>query len=126
MSAHIDAALGQEALRMARGRRNPTPGLLHHADRGSQYAGHDYQRLLATYGMRCSMSRKGECLDNAVAERFLGSLKRERTDRRHYVTRQEARADVVNYIEMFYNSKRLHSYLGSVSPNAYEGSANVA
>ena len=66
--------------------------------------------------IRCRMSRKGECLDNAVAERFFGSLKRERTDLRHYVTRQEARADVVDYIEMFYNSKRLHSYLGYVSP----------
>jgi transposase InsO family protein len=111
---------------MARGRRNPTTGLLHHADRGSQDAGHDYQRLLATSGMRCRMSRQGACGDTAVAERFFGSLKRERTDRRHYVTRQEARTDVVDYIEMFYNSKRLHSYLGSVSPNAYEGSANVA
>jgi putative transposase len=111
---------------MALGRRTPTTGLLHHADRGSQYAGHDYQRLLATYGIRCRMSRTGECLDNAVAERFFGSLKRERTDLRHYVTRQEATADVVDYIEMFYNSKRLHSYLGYVSPNAYEVSAKVA
>jgi putative transposase len=111
---------------MALGRRTPTTGLLHHADRGSQYAGHDYQRLLATYGIRCRMSRTGECLDNAVAERFFGSLKRERTDLRHYVTRQEATADVVDYIEMFYNSKRLHSYLGYVSPNAYEVAAKVA
>jgi len=126
MSAHIDSALVQEALRMALGRRHPTTGLLHHSDRGRQYAGHDYQRLLATSGIRCSMSRKGECLDNAVAERFFGSLKRERTDLRHYVTRQEASADVVDYIEMFYNSKRLHSYLGYVSPNAYEVSAKVA
>jgi putative transposase len=126
MSAHIDSALVQEALRRALGRRNPTTGLLHHSDRGSQYAGHDYQRLLATYGIRCSMSRKGECLDNAVAERFFGSLKRERTALRHYVTRQEARTDVVDYIEMFYNSKRLHSYLGYVSPNAYELLAKVA
>jgi putative transposase len=126
MSAHIDSALVQEARRMALGRRNPTTGLLHHSDRGSQYASHDYQRLLATYGIRCSMSRKGECMDNAVAERFFGSLKRERTDLRHYVTRQEATADVVDYIEMFYNSKRLHSYLGYVSPNAYEVAAKVA
>jgi putative transposase len=72
------------------------------------------------------MSRQGECLDNAVAERFFGSPKRERTDLRHYMTRQEARADVVDYIEMFYNSKRLHAYLGYVSPNAYEVSAKVA
>jgi putative transposase len=70
MSAHIDSALAQEALRMTLGRRHPTTGLLHHSDRGSQYAGHDDQRLLATYDMRYCMSRKGECLDNAVAERF--------------------------------------------------------
>jgi len=126
ISAHIDSALVQEALRMARGRRGPTTGLLHHSDRGSQYACHTYQRLLTTYGIRCSMSRKGECLDNAVAERFFGSLKRERTDLRHYVTRQEARVDIVDYIEMFYNSKRLHSYLGYVSPRDYEGLAKVA
>jgi transposase InsO family protein len=126
MSAHIDSALVQEALRMALGRRGPTTGLLHHSDRGSQYACHDYQRLLATYGLRCSMSRTGECLDNAVAERFFGSLKRERTDLRHYMTRQDARADVIDYVEMFYNSKRLHSYLGYVSPNDYELLAKVA
>jgi transposase InsO family protein len=126
MSSHIDSALVQEALRMALGRRGPTTGLLHHSDRGSQYACHDDQRLLATYGIRCSMSRKGECLDNAVAERFFGSLKRERIDLRHYVTRQEASADVVDYIEMFYNSKRLHSYLGYVSPRDYEVLARVA
>ena len=108
------------------GRRGPVRGLLHHSDRGSQYACHDYQRLLATHGLRCSMSRKGECLDNAVAERFFGSLKRERTDQRHYTTRQEARADVGEYIEMFYNSRRKHSYLGYCSPNEYEALTRVA
>ena len=70
--------------------------------------------------MICSMSRKGECLDNAVAERFFGSLKRERTSHQYYETRQEARDDVIDYIEMFYNSTRKHSYLGYVSPNEYE------
>jgi putative transposase len=74
MSAHIDSALGQEALRMVLGRRGPTTGLLRHADRGSQYACHAYQRLLTTYGMRCSMRRKGACLDNAAVERFFGPL----------------------------------------------------
>jgi putative transposase len=113
MSSHIDATLVQEALRMALGRR-------HHSDRGSQYACQAYQRLLADAGMRCSMSRKGDCLDNAVAERFFGSLKRERTAHCQYATRQEARDDVIDYIEMFYNSTRLHSYLGYISPNAYE------
>ena len=72
------------------------------------------------------MSGKGECLDNAVAERFFGSLKRERTSQRYYMTRQEARDDVVDYIEMFYNSWRKHSYLGYVSPNAYEKIAQAA
>jgi putative transposase len=126
MSAHSDSALGQEARRMARGRRGPTTGLLHHSDRGSQDACHDDQRLLATYGLRCRMSRTGECLDNAVAERCFGSLKRERTDRRHYMTRQDARADVIDDVELFYNRKRLHSYLGYVSPHDYELLAKVA
>ena len=76
--------------------------------------------------MRCSMSRKGDCLDNAVVERFFGSLKRERTALGHYATRQDARDDVIDYIEMFYNSRRLHSSLGYVSPNDFEGVANVA
>jgi transposase InsO family protein len=126
MSRHIDSALVQKALQMALGRRGPVPGLLHHSERGSQYACHDYQRLLAFHGIRGSMSRKGECLDNAVAERFFGSLKRERADQRHYATRQEASADVVDYIEMFYNSTRKHSSLGYRSPNAYEALLTAA
>ena len=125
-SPHVDAALVQEALRMALGRRQPRAGVMHHSDRGSQYACHAYQQLLAAHGLRCSMSEKGECLDNAVAERFFGSLKRERMALRPYATRQEARDDVVDYIEMFYNSTRLHSYLGYVSPNDYEGVTQVA
>jgi putative transposase len=126
MQSRIDAALVQEALRMALGRRRPSAGLIHHSDRGSQYACHAYQTLLAENGIRCRMSRKGECLDNAVAERFFGSVKGERTALRHYATRQEARDDVVEYIEMFYNSKRLHSYLGYVSPNDFERLGRVA
>jgi putative transposase len=120
MSQHVDAALVQEALRMALGRRQPAAGLLHHSDRGSQYACQAYQGLLAHAGVRCSMSRKGDCLDNAVAERFFGSLKQEWTAHSQYATRQEARADVIDYIEMFYNSTRQHSYLGYISPNEYE------
>ena len=120
MQSRMDAALVQAALRMALGRRRPSAGLIHHSDRGSQYACHAYQNLLADHGIRCSRSRKGECLDNAVAERFFGSVKGERTARRCYATRQEARDDVINDIEMFYNSKRLHSYLGYVSPNDFE------
>lgn len=117
MSSHMDAALVQEALRMAVGRRQPTTRLLHHADRGSQSACQAYQRLLGEAGIRWSMSRKGDCLDNAVAERFFGSLQRERTAHCAYATRQEARDDVMDYIEMFYNSTRQHSYLGYISPN---------
>ena len=101
MSAHIDAALVRSALHMALGRRQPAAGLLHHSDRGSQYAGQAYQGLLAAQGSRCIMSRKGECLDNAVAERFFGSLKGERTAHRASATRQEARVDIIEYIEMF-------------------------
>ena len=125
-SSRIDTPLVQGALEMALGRRQPGIGLLHHSDRGSQYAGQAYQGCLANAGVRCSMSRKGDCLDNAVAERFLGSLKRERTTHCQYTTRQEARDDVVDYIEMFYNSTRLHSYLGYRSPNEYEALQKVA
>jgi transposase InsO family protein len=126
MSDHVDTQLVRDALEMALGRRQPGAGLLHHSDRGSQYASHAYRSLLAEHGIACSMSSKGECLDNAVAERFFGSLKRERTSQRYYGTRQEARDDVVDYIEMFYNSWRKHSYLGYVSPNAYENIAQAA
>jgi transposase InsO family protein len=126
MSPHVDAALVQEALHMALGRRQPVTGLLHHADRGSQYSCPAYQRLLEAAGMRCSMSRKGECLDNAVAERFFGSLKQERTAHCQYATRPDAKDDVIDDIEMFYNSRRKHSYLGYVSPNEYEARHQVA
>jgi putative transposase len=126
MSSRIDTTLVQAALRMALGRRHPSAGLMHHSDRGSQYASHAYQDLLADHGIVCSMSGKGECLDNAVAERFFGSLKREWTTHYYYATRQEASNDIVAYIEMFYNSRRKHSYLGYVSPNDYEKFARVA
>jgi len=109
-----------DALTMAVWRRRPKPGLIHHTDRGSQYASHEYQRLLTNWGMVCSMSRKGDCWDNAVVERFFRSLKTERTNHRLYRTREQVKQDVVDYIEMFYNSRRLHSYLGYVSPNEFE------
>ena len=104
----------------------PKTGLIHHSDQGSQYAGEDYQRLLAEHGLVGSMSRKGDCWDNAVVERFFGNLKSERTDPGLYSTREEAKTDVIDYIEMFYNSHRLHSYLGYVSPNDFERLAKVA
>jgi putative transposase len=126
MDHHIETTLVQDALQMALGRRSPAAGLMHHSDRGSQYASHAYQAMLANQGIVCSMSEKGECLDNAVAERFFGSLKGECTSLRRYATRREARDDVIDYIEMFYNSKRLHSYLGYVSPNDFEMLARVA
>ncbi len=126
MSDHIDTQLVTDALEMALGRRQPDAGLIHHSDRGSQYACHAYRGLLTDKGIECSMSGKGDCLDNAVAEQFLGSLKRERTSKRYYLTRQEARDDIIVYIEMFYNSWRKHSYLGYVSPNEHEKIARLA
>lgn len=111
---------------MALGRCQPMGGLIHHADRGSPYACGIYHAVLAQSGMRCSMSRTGDCLDKAVAERFFGSLQGERTSLRPYASRQEAWDDLIDYIEMFYNSKRLHAYLGSVSPHDFERFGRVA
>ena len=117
---HMTAAFAISALTMAFWRRKPPRGLLHHSDRGSQYASHDYQDRLKEYGMVCSMSGKGDCWDNAVVERFFRSLKSERTNHCLYQTRAAAKRDVIDYIEMFYNSHRLHSYLDYQSPNEYE------
>jgi putative transposase len=125
-SDHGDTQWVREAVEMARGRRRPGAGLLHHSDRGSPYASPAYRSILAEPGSACSMSGKGECLDNAVAERFLGRLKRERTSQRYYVRRQEARDDLIDYTEMFSTSWRKHSYLGDISPNAYEKIAQAA
>ncbi|MDY0302055.1 MAG: integrase core domain-containing protein, partial [Trichlorobacter sp.] len=90
-------------------------------DRGSQYCSGDFQNILQTHGIICSMSRKGNCWDNAVAESFFGSLKTERVFFAKYKTKDDARKDITDFIEMFYNSKRRHSYLGNVSPREYEG-----
>jgi transposase InsO family protein len=116
----------QDTWRMALGRRQPAAGLLHHADRGSQDASHTSQDMLATHGIVCRMRRQGACLDNAVAERCFGRLNREWTAHRSDATRQEARDEMIASIEMFYHSRRKHSYLGYVSPNAYEQCARVA
>lgn len=105
-----------EALTMAWFRRRPKAGAIHHSDRGSQYASHDYQRKLADYGMRCSMSRKGNCWDNAPTESFFNSLKNERVHATRYRTHQDATSDLFEYIEVFYNRSRRHSSLGFVSP----------
>lgn len=108
------------ALQMALGRRTPEPGALFHSDRGSQYASQDYQDLLAAHGLICSMSRKGECYDNAVAESFFHTLKVERVHLEDYQSRREATTDLFEYIEIFYNRQRLHSHLDFVSPAEFE------
>ena len=108
------------ALMMAVNLRKPPAGLIHHSDRGSQYASNGYQRLLKQHGMIASMSRKGNCWDNAVVERFFSSLKREWIRDHLYRSRVEAVRDVRAYISMYYNSKRLHSTLGYKTPMEYE------
>lgn len=120
MDRRMKKALVLRALMMAINLRKPPPGLIHHSDRGSQYASHAYQSLLKQHGMICSMSRKGNCWDNAPVERFFSSLKREWTGDRLYRTRQEAIADVREYILVYYNAKRLHSTLGYKTPLDYE------
>lgn len=120
MDRNITKELATDALVMAIGRRRPSPGLIFHTDRGSQYCSGAFQNLLKMNGMVSSMSRKGDCWDNAVAESFFGSLKRERVFLRHYLTREEAKRDVISYIEMLYNSKRRHSHLGYMSPREFE------
>ena len=126
MSQRITVELTEQALTMALAKRAPMAGLLHHSDRGSQYAATSYQRVLAAYGLLPSMSRKGNCWDNACVESFFGTLKRELVDQRRYVTRAEARQDIFEYIEVFYNRQRRHSTLGYHSPAEYEARAAVA
>ena len=120
MSDIIDSALVQDALRMALLHRRPDAGLLHHSDRGVQYAAEGFQDLLAANKMICSMSRKGNCWDNAVVESFFGSLKNEWIQKKIYETLEDAKKDIFNYIEVFYNRKRRHASLGNVSPVVYE------
>ena len=120
MNPRMKASLVCDALRMAIWQRKPKPGLIVHSDRGSQYASHTYRQLLKLYGCVGSMSRKGNCWDNAVAESFFGHLKQELVQWQCYQTRAEAQQDVLNYIAMLYNPYRLHSYLGYLSPNQFE------
>ena len=126
MSATMTAQLVVDALLMAIRRRGPPQALLHHSDRGSQYASQQFQRLLAEHGIVCSMSRSGNVWDNAVMESFFSSLKIERTARRTYRTRDQARADVFDYIECFYNPRRRHSTIGYLSPVEFEKHAILA
>jgi transposase InsO family protein len=120
VSERIGRELTLEALDMALVRRRPLPGLVHHSDRGSQYASGDYQALLAAEEIVCSMSRRGNCWDNAVAESFFATLKVELVHDASWVTRQVARAELFEYIEVFYNGQRRHSSLGYLSPRAFE------
>ncbi|WP_458259777.1 IS3 family transposase [Legionella pneumophila] len=120
MSSRMKASLVCDALTMAIWQRKPSAGLIVHSDRGSQYASKQYRRLLENHGLVGSMSRKGNCWDNSVAESFFGSLKKEIVVWCHYQTRREARQDILDYITMFYNNNRLHSSLGYQSPNQYE------
>jgi putative transposase len=116
----IDATLVEKALRMALYQRSPARGLLHHSDRGSQYASHQIRHILADNQILVSMSAKGNCYDNAVMESFWGTLKNEWVNQQKYQTRSQARTDIFSYIEGFYNTVRLHSTLGYVSPAQFE------
>ena len=117
-TAHVSLVIS--ALTMALRQRRPGPGLLLHSDRGAQYASAAYQALLAAHNIQCSMSRKGDCWDNAVAERFFLSLKTERTARQRYPNQHCAHEDIADYIDRFYNPARLHSTLGYRSPADFE------
>ena len=125
LSSWLTRQLVLDAFEMAAGRRRPKPGLIHHSDRGVQYACGDFQRALKRYGVVPSMSRKGDPYDNAVAESFFRTLKVELVYRRRFRTRAEAKAEIVEYVELFYNSRRLHSSLGYLSPNDFEKQADA-
>lgn len=120
MGDRLTTELVASALSMAVTQRRPLAGLLHHSDRGCQYASRAFRRLLSAHGMVCSMSRRGNAYDNAPMESFFGTLKQERIHRASYATRDQARTDVFEYIEAFYNRRRLHSALGYMSPADFE------
>jgi putative transposase len=118
---HLRAELTLKALQKALGERRPTKGLMHHSDRGVQYACGEYQSLLEQHGIKCSMSRGGDCYDNAVIESFFKTFKSELVHHQQYQTRKEATASIHAWIELFYNRQRRHSALGYRSPAEYEG-----
>jgi transposase InsO family protein len=124
MGSTLETAVPLAALMMALRRRKPTHGLIHHSDRGVQYASADYRAALAEHGLIASMSRQGNCYDNAVMEAFWSSLKNELVHRRRFATRAEARTAIFDYIEAFYNRSRRHSSLGYQSPLDYESTLN--
>ncbi len=123
MSAKPDQQVALQALRMALAHRHPQPGLIHHTDQGALYTSLAYQRLLTQNGMMASMSRKGNCYDNAVVESFFSTLKNELVHEREYHTREEAQAEVFEFIEVFYNRQRLHQTLDYVSPVQFEATS---
>ena len=125
MDKNISRHIAMNALGMAVAARKPSDGLIIHSDRRAQYISDDYQHMLKENGILCSMSARGNCYDNAVVESFFGSLKRERIRRYNYRTRQEAQIDVFDYIECFYNKRRLHSYLRYKSPSDFEAEGNI-
>ena len=126
LGSRLSRHLVLDALELAVGRRRPEPGLIHHSDRGVQYACSDFQQLLKRHGMVPSMSRKGDPYDNAAAESFFKTLKMELVYRQRYRTRAEAKAEIVEYIELFYNRRRRHSSLDYLSPAEYEELAYAA
>ena len=126
MSSRMTGKLTLDALEMAVSRRGPEPGLSHHSNRGGQYASADYQRALRSHGMICSMSRKGDCWDNAPMESWFHTLKTELVGRKVYKTRVQAKAKIFEYNEVFYNRNRLHLALGYITPAQYEMIKNVA
>lgn len=126
MRERINLTLAVEALTMAIQHRRPKPGLIHHSDQGQLYLATAYRHLLKAHGMIQSMSKKGDCYDNAVAESFFSNLKNELTWHRSFATREEARRAIFDYIELFYNRERLHQTLDYVSPVRYEEHPVVA
>lgn len=124
MADHMRTELVSDALSMALARRSPGEGLLHHSDRGVQYASEDYRHLLDVHNMTASMSGRGDCWDNAAMESFWATLKTELVNHQQFATHEEARASIFEYIEVFYNRKRLHSSLGYLSPETFEASLN--
>ena len=124
MAEHLRAELCLDALDMALKRRRPGAGLVHHSDRGVQYACGEYRDLLRSRGIECSMSRAGDCYDNAAVESFFKTLKAELVYHEHYATRQQARRSIFEYVEVFYNRRRLHSSLGYQSPEQFEAAMN--
>lgn len=126
MGSRLDQQLVIDALRMALEQRQPQPGLIHHSDQGQVYAGTAYRTMLQAHGIVQSMSRKGNCLDNAVAESFFSNLKNELVHHALYEDRDQARAAIFDYMELFYNRQRLHESLGYISPTTFEAMAGVA